>query len=152
MWTSFNITLCIHLTLLVAVIETWAKGSLPAAHVNIRSNSLRTTLFSATPIQISGYPKRRSKQVNGNKINIRIRSSPRQNFVTNFVFFQFSSPRPWYVKFLEYRAVENEMDCAKFLVSSRKGNRIVLKAHWYNIRWVQIFNLLVNAICVCIFI
>jgi len=60
--------------------------------------------------------------------------------VTNFVFFQFSGPRPWYTLLHTSNDFESSFECLKVLILSPLGNSSVLANEVFVKRWVHNFQ------------
>ena len=65
----------------------------------------------------------------------------------NFLFSQFTGPRPWYTRFHKSNGLENNTDCAETIFASPVGNSILTTTKAYHIRWVHNIHCLFTAIC-----
>ena len=67
--------------------------------------------------------------------------------VTNFLFSQFSGPRPWNTRFHKSNDLENYIDCAETIFVNPVGNRSFTTTNALGISWFHNIHCLFTAIC-----
>jgi hypothetical protein len=67
--------------------------------------------------------------------------------MTNFVFLQFSGPRPWHMLLHTSHDYEEKYDCVTSTFASPEGNTSSVTVQVYDTRWVHDIHNLFTAIC-----
>ena len=65
---------------------------------------------------------------------------------TNFLFLQYSGPRPWYVLLHSSKDIENDLSCVVVKYGCPEGNTSLITVEGYSNRWVHNFRSLFAAI------
>jgi hypothetical protein len=122
------------------------RGYPTFAHLDIWLNSFRTNIcLEATDPKLwtnSTYVNTRYKSYKP----VHLRSYLHKKCVTNFLFFQFSADRPWYLSLHTPEKNNDNFDCVTLKYGRPEGNISLVTNDVYVIRWVHNVVCLLTAI------
>jgi hypothetical protein len=64
---------------------------------------------------------------------VKIKKIHSPDFVTYFVFLQFSGPEPWYAKFYKSGTFDSGFDCPALTFKTTRGTKTLFSTNIYSI-------------------